>query len=153
MECSHCWYNEVIHYLGKSVILSFFWWRWVFCLGTGPFGFYATCRLDEYGVFPLPSLQTIGGEQLVQGLHSLPKVRFEPANLWLCLKNHTTALHPTVKIMNSNILAFVWILFELGQVLCFPLEMFCKMMHFHEILMHNFGVRRVIDPIVTIYEF
>jgi len=47
------------------------------------FGFYATWKWDEWDGFPLPSSQTIMGEQLVQGRYAVAWGRFEPATLRL----------------------------------------------------------------------
>ena len=45
--------------------------------------FYAIWGWDEWGGFPLPSSQTIMGEQLVQGRYTVAWGRFEPATFWL----------------------------------------------------------------------
>ena len=53
-------------------------------------GFYTTRVLDEGGDVPLPSLQTIIDEQLVQGRCAVAWGRFDFVNLWLQGTEHTT---------------------------------------------------------------
>ena len=50
----------------------------VLCLKAGSLVFYATWGWDEWGGLPLPSSQTIMGEQLVQGWYAVAWGRFEP---------------------------------------------------------------------------
>ena len=52
-------------------------------------GFYTIRGWDESGGFPLPSSQTIMGEQLIQGHYSVAWGMFEPATLLLQDAEHT----------------------------------------------------------------
>lgn len=58
----------------------------------GPTGFYAIQEWDEWDDFRLISSasESIRGEQLVQGLYTEDRVRFEPGTLQLKGKNPTT---------------------------------------------------------------
>ena len=58
-------------------------------------GFYATWGWDEWGSFPLPSSQTIIGEQLVQGSYAMAWGRFEPATFRLQGTEHAIGPTPT----------------------------------------------------------
>ena len=70
----------------------------VLCPKAGSLAFYAIWEWDEWGGFPLPSSQTIMGEQLVQGHYAVAWGRFEPANFRLQGTEHTpTPLHPISK--------------------------------------------------------
>ena len=67
-------------------------------------GFYATWGWDEWGGFPLPSSQTIMGEQLVQGCYAVAWSRFEPATFRLQGAEHTPMRpHPiNINYINSS---------------------------------------------------
>ena len=65
--------------------------------------FYATQGWVEWYAFPLPSLQTIMGEQLLQGCYTAARDRFEPVTLQLQGTDHTaTPLHSIILAINLN---------------------------------------------------
>ena len=70
---------------------SWWWlWWWFSTQKQVHYLFYATWWWDEWGGFPLPSSQTVMGEQLVQGRYAVAWGRFKPATFRLQGTEHTT---------------------------------------------------------------
>jgi len=59
-------------------------------------GFYATWEWDEWGGFPLPSSQTIMGEQFVQGRYVVAWGRFKP------VARHRTYRYTTASLSDKR---------------------------------------------------